>query len=114
MCRELVELSGFEFSTKKRDNNNNNNNKKPSTNTTSLSSANDMCVVCELMFRPPGSSNTSARALCKVFFHRSRRRHTVVVFAVPEDEWTQVLDLVKHAVVSVGELSHQNLATVGH
>lgn len=68
-------------------------------------------TVCELQFRPPaveededGGRATMAHALCKVFFHRGRRRHTVVIFAVPDDEWLAVRELVQHAVVRVCEL----------
>lgn len=142
MCRELVELSGFEIGSSNNNSSNNdssNDNNDSNSNNRRVKSSVNACAICELLFRAPSastsagghghdqhlrshksettsssSSSSSARALCKVFFHRSRRRHTVVVFAVPEDEWQHVQHLVKHAVVCVGELTHHNTGKIDY
>jgi hypothetical protein len=130
MCREIVQMSGFNQQQQQQNqqqqqqsNSPQNPNQKTSSNTNVAS-----CAVCELVFKAnsPNKNNSKnqinnnqnhaipARALCKVFFHRSRRKHTVVVFAVPDDEWNAVKDLVKHSVICVAEMTHHNTGKVDY
>ena len=59
-------------------------------------------AVCEVTFKPPRCAVT-AKGLCRAFYHSNKRFHSVVTFAVPEDEYAAVSDLVVFGVGRVTE-----------
>lgn len=57
-------------------------------------------AVCEFDFSPVPTAGVG-RAMCRAFYHPNRRFHFVSVFAVPEDEYPLVKDLILTGTSSV-------------
>jgi hypothetical protein len=59
-------------------------------------------AVCEITFKPPRCP-VNTRGLCRAFFHSSKRFHYVVTFAVPDEEFDSVADLIVFGTSRVTE-----------
>jgi hypothetical protein len=62
-------------------------------------------TVTDIKFTPPQVSSVPARGLARTFFGTNLQTHYVAVFAVPEEEFACVEDLVIFAMTSVQEIS---------